>query len=141
MAARTVLDGVRLHAGMSALARWRLGQSAAATFERLSDAAPERRREKRRGARLNWGKALDPSGRFLCDCRVVNRTRDGLRLRLARKVALPAHFHFFDDVDGALFAARICWRRGDEVGCRLSPSPLRDMAGVAQRMQSRYYAL
>jgi len=138
---KSVLHGVRLHAGLSALARWRLVREAAPTFERLSDEAPERRRERRRDTRLTWGKALDPSGRFLCDCRVVNRTPGGLRLRLIRKIALPTQFHFFDETAGALFAARVCWRRGDDIGCRLSPSPLRNMAHVAQRMKSRYYAL
>jgi hypothetical protein len=74
-----ILEGVRLHAGLSALSRWRLRSGGAPFFERLSEAGPDRRREKRREVRLNWGKALDLSERFLCDCRIVDRVVGGVR--------------------------------------------------------------
>jgi hypothetical protein len=40
-----------------------------------------------------------------------------------------------------LFAAQIVWRRGSDLGCRISLSPLRDKAFVVERMKARYYAL
>ena len=46
-------------------------KAGAPLFERLSDTAPDRRRVKRRDVRLNWGKTLDLSERFLCDCRIA----------------------------------------------------------------------
>lgn len=141
MAVKSDIEGIRLGIGVSALARWRARRSGAPTFERLSDAAADRRREKRRDVRLNWGKALDLSDRFLCDCRVVDRAPGGVRLRLARMIAAPTRFHFFDEAEGALYAAQVVWRRGAEIGCRLSMSPLRGKAHVARRMSGRYYAV
>ena len=61
-----ILDGVRLDARLSVLARLRLRGVAAPTYERLGDGVVERRRDTRRVVRLNWGKALDgaePVGR------------------------------------------------------------------------------
>lgn len=141
MAGKHVMDGVRLHAGLSALSRWRLRSGGAPLFERLGDAPADRRHEKRRAVRLTWGKALDLSERFLCDCRIVDRALGGARLRLARNIAPPTRFYLFDEAEGGIFAAHIMWRRGSEIGCRLSPTPLRDKAHVAQRMKGRYYAL
>lgn len=124
-------------AGAAALSRWRARLVKAAPSERLA----ERRRHKRRGVRLNWGKALDISDRFLCDCVVLNRSQGGARLRLARKIGLPAAFHFFDDSESALFAGAVVWRKGDVIGCRLTPEPLRGKGEVVKRMSGRYYAL
>jgi hypothetical protein len=136
-----ILEGVRLHAGLSALSRWRLRRGGAPFFERLSEAGPDRRREKRREVRLNWGKALDLSERFLCDCRIVDRVVGGVRLRLVRNISPPARFYLFDEAEGMLFSAQIVWRRGSDVGCRISLSPLRDKTFVVERMKARYYAL
>jgi hypothetical protein len=141
MADKLVMDGVRLHAGLSALSRWRLRRDNAPLFERLADAAPDRRRDRRRAVWLTWGKALDLSDRFLCDCRIVDRAKGGARLRLARNIAPPLRFQLFDEAEGGIFAAQLVWRRGNEIGCRLSPAPLRDKAHVAQRMKGGYYAL
>jgi hypothetical protein len=103
--------------------------------------AAERRQDRRRGVRLNWGKALDASDRFLCECLVVNRSRGGARVRLARRIGLPLRFHFFDDAEKALYDARVVWRQGDLVGCRLALSPLRNKQEVVKRMSGRYYAV
>lgn len=141
MVGKAVLEGFRIHDGLSALARWRLARAGAPSYERLSDKAPERRRDRRRDVRLNWGKALDLSERFLCDCRIVDRASGGVRLRLVRNIAPPPRFYLFDEAEGAVFAAQIVWRRGSDIGCRLSTSPLRDKVHVARRMKGRCYAL
>ncbi|MEK4035310.1 hypothetical protein WOC76_07075 [Methylocystis sp. IM3] len=120
----------------SALARWRASPS-----ESPADGGDERRSDKRRGVSLNWGKALDTSDRFLCDCLVLNRSHGGARLRLARKLALPTSFHFFDDAEAALFAGSVVWRQGDIVGCRLTLEPLHGKEEAVKRMSGRYYAL
>ena len=135
------LEAVRLDRGASALARWRATRSGAATFARLEDAPADRRNEKRRVARLRWGKALDRADRFLCECVVSNRTSDGACLRLTRNVVLPQRFQLFEDDTGALFDAQVVWRRGAEIGCRLARAPTQDKARVARRMLSRYYAI
>ncbi len=122
----------------AALARWRGKRAFSGSH---ADAPGERRREKRREVRLNWGKALDVSDRFLCDCVVMNRSHGGARLRLARRIVLPASFHFFDEAQSALFAGSVVWRQGDLIGCRLALEPFRDKEQVVKRMSGRYYAL
>lgn len=136
-----VLEGVRVGGGLSTLAQWRAHRRGLATFSRLDDAPPERRRERRRGARLRWGKALDGADRFLCECVVADHASGGARLKLARNIALPQRFQFFDDASGAVFAAQIVWRRGVEVGCRLSRAPTPGKTGLVRRMLSACYAL
>jgi hypothetical protein len=133
------LQATRLDGSASALARWRARCMGVPTFRRLSEENIERRRERRRASHLRWGKALDCADRFLCDCLIADRTEAGARLKLARNVALPARFQFFDDASGAVYAARVVWRRGVEIGCRLSPAP--GAARLARRMKSRYYAV
>lgn len=141
MAEKTQLDGMRVGRGFSMLARWRAERSGAATFTRLADAPGDRRGENRRAVRLQWGKALDCADRFLCECVLSNRTRDGACLRLARNITLPQKFQLYDDDSGALFDAQVVWRRGAEIGCRLSRAPTRNKPRLAQRMRGQYYAM
>lgn len=141
MSEKPVIDGLRVDRGASMLARWRAERSGAAVFTRLDDSPRDRRGETRRAARLKWGKALDASDRFLCECVLSNRTSEGACLRLARNVTLPQRFQLYEDDSGALFDAQIVWRRGGEIGCRLARTPTPDKAGVAWRMRSRYYAM
>lgn len=135
----TIIDAVAISPGISALARWRALRQGAATFARLSDAPRDRRGDLRRKARLRSGKALDERDRFLCDCVIADRSADGACVRLARNVALPQKFRLYDDVAEALFAATVVWRRGADIGCRLSPAP--GKAQVVRRMRAPYYAL
>lgn len=142
----SVLEGVRLPGAfaptaMGDLARWRAAKRHDASYVRLGDAPSDRRGEKRRGARLRWGKALDESDRFLCECVIVNRTHGGASLRLTRNVAAPLKFQLYDDDSGAIFAAQVVWRRGGEIGCRIALEPTPGKARVAQRMRAAYYAL
>lgn len=134
-----VLEAMRLQ-GVSALMRWRAGRGAP-TYRRLADANVDRRGAPRRIARLKWGKALDPADRFLCDCVIADRGEGGARLRLARNVVLPPLFQFFDEDSGEIYAARIVWRRGIEIGCRLSWSATSGKTQAVRRMKSRYYAI
>jgi hypothetical protein len=141
MMQRPTLEGVRLEAGVSALSRWRLRRIGAVPYARLAEASAERRQEKRRAVRLNWGKTLDAGDRFLSECLIVDRGGGGVRLRLARVVVLPSRFQLFDDADGLLYAARLVWRRGQEAGCRLARQPTPDKPQVLRRMKGPYYGL
>lgn len=138
---KTIIDAVALAPGMSALARWRALRQGAPTFARTAESPCERRGESRRKARLRSGKALDERDRFLCDCIIADRSIDGACVRLARNIVLPQRFQLYDDVAGALFAAVIVWRRGAEVGCRLSRAPMPGKTQVVRRMSAPYYAL
>lgn len=136
-----VLDAMRLQGSVSFLARWRASRWSAPTYRRLADAHVERRGAERRISRLKWGKALDRADCFLCDCVIADRAKDGARLRLARHVVLPSLFQLFDEDSGEIYSAQIVWRRGVEIGCRLSPSASPGKAQAARRMKSRYYAI
>jgi hypothetical protein len=140
MAEDSPLEGARLEPGAGALARWRLRRLGAVSYVRIAESSADRRREKRRPVRLNWGKALDAGDRFLSECLIVVRG-GGVRIRLARVVAIPPRFQLFDDADGLLYAARLVWRRGQEAGCRLARQPIVDRPQVLRRMRGPYYAL
>jgi hypothetical protein len=135
------LDAVRVDRSFSTLARWRAERSRAATFMRLGDAPGDRRGEKRRTARLKWGKALDCADRFLCECVLNNRTSEGACLRLARNITIPQRFQLYEDDSGEIYEAQVVWRRGGEIGCRLAPAPTENKPRVAQRMRGQYYAM
>lgn len=141
MVEKPLLEGSRLTTGVSLLARWRLRRKGVVLYERIDSSPAERRQEKRRAVRLNWGKTLDGGDRFLCECLIVNRGDGGVRLRLARALVIPARFQLFDDGDGLLYAARLVWRRGQEVGCRLARAPTPGKPQVLRRMRGPYYAL
>lgn len=76
----------------------------------------EKRREYRRRTRLRVGKILDRANRFLADATIIDRSCRGLRLRLAREIAAPEIFHFFDEENEAIFVARLIWREGRLLG-------------------------
>jgi hypothetical protein len=78
----------------------------------------EKRREDRRRTRLRAGKILDRANRFLADATVIDRSCCGVRLRLAREIAAPEIFHFFDEEAEAIFVARLVWREGRLIGAR-----------------------
>lgn len=141
MVDKPLLEGARLTGYVSILARWRLRREGAVCYERIAETPEERRQEKRRAVRLNWGKALDGGDRFLSECLIVDRGGDGVRLRLARSRAIPARFQLFDDADGLLYAARLIWRRGQEVGCRLARAPTPGKTQVIRRMKGPYYGV
>lgn len=134
-----ILEAARLKGGASP--RSRACNRGVAWFHRLADENVDRRVAPRRAQRLNWGKALDAADRFLCDCLIADRTQAGARLRLARNVVPPPAFQLFEEASGAIYAARIVWRRGSEIGCRLSRAPTPGKAQAARRMRSRNYAL
>ena len=112
-----------------------------ATYVRLGDAAADRRLEPRRSAHLRWGKALDERDRFLCDCIIGNRTPAGACVKITRNVAIAKKFQLYEDDSSALYEAYLVWRRGTELGCRLSREATHGKERVILRMRSAYYAL
>ena len=57
--------------------------------------------------------------RFLCEGRICDRSRDGLRLALARDVTLPPKLAVHIDETSEVREARVIWRRGSTIGVRL----------------------
>ena len=117
------------------------GRSDEITYVRLDERAPERRSELRRPSRMKWGKILDERDRFLCECLILNRTVNGAGLRLTRAIAPPQRFQLFEDDRAEIFGALLVWRRGAEIGCRLSRTASPGKGAVVRRMCGKFYAL
>ena len=101
----------------------------------------ERRGEKRRIQRLNWGKTLSINEIFLCECVISNLTSKGAGLHLMRQVYIPRFFLLYVDISCALYEAELIWRNGATLGCKLAVSLQGARSPVIRRMQARYYGL
>jgi hypothetical protein len=103
----------------------------------------EQRRVAREPLRLRSAKLLDAAYRFLCECRICDRSPDGLRLALSRKIALPPDLTVYLDETGEVRGATIVWRRHEIIGLRLRErapaSALRPCDRYA--LSARYYAM
>lgn len=100
----------------------------------------ERRAATRRTVHLQSGKMLDHADRFLTEFTVRNRTDNGVRLKLARRVQLPRSVVLFDDQQGILLAADVIWRNGADAGLRISRRQSLDEK-LLKRLEGRYYAV
>jgi hypothetical protein len=92
---------------------------------------------------LRSAKLLDGGCRFLSEGRIYDRSRDGLRLALARDIALPPRLAVYIDETSEVCEATIIWRRGSTVGIRLQ-GVLPEEAMTASRrsaLRERYYAI
>ncbi len=101
------------------------------------------RRSPREPARLRSVKVLDAAYRFVCEGRVCDRSRDGLRLALARDIGLPPRLAVHLDETGEVRDARVVWRRGAAIGVRLHGAAPADAVRATDRyaLRQRYYAI
>jgi hypothetical protein len=111
---------------------------------RPPEASPSDQREgPRERTRLRSAKLLDGAYRFLCEGRICDRSRDGLRLALMRDIALPPQLAVHIDETSEVREANVIWRRGSTIGIRLHsaapPGALRPCDRYALR--ERYYAI
>ena len=105
-------------------------------------ASKEQRGAQRRRTRLRAGKILDFANRFLIDAAILDRSNDGLRLRLARDSAIPEVFRLFDEETQLIFGARLVWRRQALVGARLDPGgPLPATPRQIAALRGKFYAM
>jgi hypothetical protein len=90
-----------------------------------SDGEPGRTRrgEQRAWSReqmsLRSAKLLDAAYRFICECRICDRSLHGLRLALARNVLLPRRMAVHIDETDEVRGAKIVWRRRRDIGVQL----------------------
>jgi hypothetical protein len=139
------LVAARRPAALSATARLR-GEDedgALVSYQVLSEPGGgpnDQRRAPRRRTRLRAGKILDRANRFLVDATILDRSCDGLRLRLARDIALRELIHFHDEESDAIYLARVAWRNGLLLGIRRGPhvTATERRRGV---LNGRYYAM
>ena len=109
---------------------------------------PEGKRTDKRGGareplRLRSAKLLDARYRFVCECRICDRSPTGLKLALARNVALPPRLAVHIDETSEVRGANVIWRRGLTVGVRLRELAPADALRPSDRyaLRERYYAI
>ena len=66
---------------------------------------------------------------------------EGFRLPDHPEVFVVSNVKEDGKLKGAIYAGQVVWRRGVEIGCRLSKAPTPGKARAARRMASRNYAL
>ncbi len=103
----------------------------------------DQRQDPRRRVRLRSAKLLDGVYRFVCEGRICDRSRDGLRLALARDIALPRRLAVHIDETSEVREAKVIWRRGSTIGLRLQEAAPAGALSVSQRyaLKERYYAI
>jgi hypothetical protein len=111
--------------------------------ETTSPRATEHRGGAREKARLRSAKLLDSAYRFVCECRICDRSLDGLRLALARNIGLPTRLAVHVDETGEVRHAKVVWRRGSIIGVRLHDAAPSDALKPSDRLalRERYYAV
>jgi hypothetical protein len=103
----------------------------------------DQRQHSRERTRLRSAKVLDGAYRFLCESRICDRSPEGLRLALARDVALPPEFAVHIDETSEVREAKIIWRRGSTMGVRLQSGAQAGRLRPCDRyaLKERYYAI
>jgi hypothetical protein len=115
-----------------------------ATYSVIDESAqnrPERRRAARVPARLASGKLLDARGEFLTECAYRNRTAAGVRLKLARNVAIPHQLQLYDDHNRDLQWLEVVWRGDGEIGCKITARRANADRRLLSRFGQPYYAI
>src|ERR1700722_9584768 len=97
----------------------------------------------RERTRLRSAKLLDGGCRFLSEGRICDRSRDGLRMALARDVSLPRKLAVHIDETSEVREAKIIWRRGSTVGIQLQGALPEDAMTASRRsaLRERYYPI
>lgn len=128
---------------ISALARPLLARKGMVAYSAVSEVRIrlERRTEDRRTVHLQGGKILNCRNQFLAECLIRNRTRTGVRLKLAANVTLPSAIQLYDDCESTLVSARVMWQRGRDAGCRINSKPQVSDEKLLSRLRERYYAV
>jgi hypothetical protein len=108
-----------------------------------ADKSADLRAHPRQRSRLRSAKLIDGSYRFLCEGRICDRSREGLRLSLARDLTLPSRLAVHIDETAEVREAKIVWRRGSTVGVRLQRTLPEDALTASRRsaLRERYYAI
>ena len=106
--------------------------------QRANDRAHARERTRLRSAKL-----LDGAYRFVCEGRICDRSRNGLRLALAQDVPLPPQLAVHIDETSEVREAKVIWRRGSTIGIRLHSAAPADALRPCDRhaLRERYYAI
>ncbi len=126
-------------AGRDEIAYWVVSPEARPPEGKRAD----QRQDRRERTRLRSAKLLDGAYRFLCEGRICDRSRDGLRLALARDIALPPRLAVHIDETSDVREMEIIWRRGSTIGVRLHAAAPAGALRPCDRyaLRERYYAI
>jgi hypothetical protein len=126
-------------AGRGEIAYWVVSEDGRSPADKSADL----RAHPRERNRLRSAKLLDGAYRFLCEGRICDRSRNGLRLALARDVALPPQLAVHIDETSEVREAKVIWRRGSTIGIRLHSDAPWDAVRPCDRhaLKERYYAI
>lgn len=136
---RAALEVGRRLAGRGEIAYWVDSPAARAPKNESAD----QRAHPRERARLRSAKLLDASYNFMCESRIRDRSRNGLRLTLAHDVALPPRLAVYVDETSEVREAELVWRCGSTIGIRLGSTAPADALRPCDRfaLRGRYYAI
>jgi hypothetical protein len=103
--------------------------------------ARERRRETRH--RINWHAWLDPGGSTAAiDCVIVDRSSEGMRIRVAGHHHIPDEFHIQFSGGGRRIKLQTVWRAGSIAGTRIvKEMPKRITSSVSSSSREHIAAL
>jgi hypothetical protein len=126
-------------AGRGEIAYWVVSPEERAPEGRRAD----QRLHSRERTRLRSAKVLDGAYRFICEGRICDRSPNGLRVALARDVALPHEFAVHIDETAEVREAKTVWRRGSTIGVRLHSAARAGALRPCDRyaLRERYYAI
>lgn len=83
----------------------------------------DNRASKRWRSHLRTAKLFDRSRRFLVDCRILDLSATGARLKPESDRPLPLQLHLHDEVMDFSAPATIIWSRNGEIGIRFAQGP------------------
>jgi hypothetical protein len=135
-----VIDAQKVDGKKFGRASFLRGAKAFATYT-VRTTPSERRTAKRCAVRLQSGKVLDADGRFLSDFLFVDRGPGGVRISLARRMALPKKIWLYEDLAQICRGADVAWQNHNIIGCRYRrwDAPLDER--LLRRFKTKYYAL
>jgi hypothetical protein len=83
----------------------------------------DQRASKRWRSHLRTAKLLDRSKRFLVECRILDLSATGAKLKPETDRPLPLDLHFHDEDMDFSSPATIVWIANGEIGVRFAPRP------------------
>ncbi|BDA85908.1 hypothetical protein Sa4125_34500 [Aureimonas sp. SA4125] len=100
-----------------------------------------RREASRLRSRLRPGKLLSPTGRYLADCAIIDRSKAGARVRLFEAAELSPAMTLFDESETVQWDVRMIWSAEGQAGLRFTSDAQAVGPADAERIAGRYYAL
>lgn len=83
----------------------------------------DKRASKRWRSHLRMAKLFDRSQRFLVECRILDLSVTGARLRPQSDRPLPLDLHLHDELMDFSKRATLVWMERGEIGVRFVPEP------------------